>query len=161
MLQVSTVVIEMLRGKEETFTVFLNLPFGCPADTQDCYLQYILYDEEDTYNCYDSTIAVVGSDTCGGKVEGATQGTIGQVTTTATYTNITITTKNNRWYRLRSYFSLVLKLVAVGNSKLIWNTPSTRITVSKKTLIPLHNTCRSEIRLYGNEYLQLLKHKPD
>lgn len=129
-VEVSMNSITMMRGKQATFTVILNVPFGCPTHSPECFLRFVLYDENDWYNCYDSTIAVVSSDTCGGKVEGATQGTIGHVTTMATsITNITITTTNNRWYRLRWYFSLVLKLSAVGNDKLLWNTPSTSITV--------------------------------
>ncbi|XP_053404098.1 sushi, von Willebrand factor type A, EGF and pentraxin domain-containing protein 1-like [Mercenaria mercenaria] len=126
---VSTNDISMTRGKEVTFTVFLNVPFGCPTGSQGCFLRFVVYDPYDSYSCYDSSIAAIHSDTCGGKVEGATEGTIGHVTSMSTITNITITTKNNRWYRLRWYFPLVLKLVAVGNAKPFWNTPSTSITV--------------------------------
>ncbi|XP_053403087.1 uncharacterized protein LOC128558234 [Mercenaria mercenaria] len=126
---VSTNYITMTRGKEVTFTVFLNVPFGCPAGSQGCFLRFVVYDPYDSYSCYDSSIAAIHSDTCGGKVDGATEGTIGHVTSTSTITNITITTKNNRWYRLRRYFSLVLKFAAVGNSKPFWNNPSSSITV--------------------------------
>jgi hypothetical protein len=119
----------MMRGKEATFTVYLNFPFGCSTDTPECALRFIVYDPNDSYHCYDSSIAVIHSDTCGGKVDGATPATLTHVSTANTFTNITITTKNNRWYRLRWRFSLVLKLAAVGNSKALWNSPSTSVSV--------------------------------
>ncbi|XP_053403088.1 uncharacterized protein LOC123543596 [Mercenaria mercenaria] len=164
--------ISMTRGKEVTFTVFLNVPFGCPAGSQDCFLRFVVYDPYDSYRCYDSSIAVIHSDTCGGKLDGAMQGTIGHVTSKSTITNITITTKNNRWYRLRRYFRLVLKLAAVGNSKPFWNTPSASITVRVyENYYTRYRGCYSFVdpyiytfdrRWYSNQLLEefvLLRHK--
>ncbi|XP_060553958.1 uncharacterized protein LOC132715005 isoform X4 [Ruditapes philippinarum] len=171
-LQISTNSITMMRGKEATFTVYLNFPFGCSTDTPECALRFIVYDPNDSYHCYDSSIAVIHSDTCGGKVDGATPATLSHVSTANTFTNITITTKNNRWYRLRWRFSLVLKLAAVGNSKALWNSPSTSVSVTvTENYYARYRGCYSFVdpyiytfdrRWYSNQLLEefvLYRHK--
>ncbi|KAL4219880.1 hypothetical protein ACF0H5_020291 [Mactra antiquata] len=118
-IQLSTTSIFMMRGETYTFSVFLNVPFGCPLNADTCVLSFLVHDPEDNYDCRDSTIAVVHEDTSGGKLMIDT--TAGVSSFTSTVINITITTKNNRYYRLRTYFKPIIMMSATGNTKWVWN----------------------------------------
>lgn len=108
------------------FSIIMNIPFGCPLSISECCLRFLVNDPHDSHDCYDSTLAVIGSDTSGGKI---CMNRTSPASFT-TITNITITTKNNRYYRLKSAFDPAVNLVAHGNSKSIWNLKLTDLRVS-------------------------------
>ncbi|KAH3800058.1 hypothetical protein DPMN_153683 [Dreissena polymorpha] len=104
-MTISSTSLTFPRGQSASLTVTLYVPFGCGTHSGDCRLQYLLHDPSDSYDCMDSTIAVLHSDTCGGRIEGSTETDMETFALTKHETTITIVAKNNNKYVLKSYFS--------------------------------------------------------
>ncbi|KAH3700504.1 uncharacterized protein LOC127859566 [Dreissena polymorpha] len=128
-MKISSRSLTFTRGQSASFTVTLYVPFGCGTHSEDCRLQYLLYDPSDLYDCIDSTIAVLHSDTCGGRIKGSTKTDIETFSLTKHETTITIVAKNNNKYKLKSQFQLKLQTFSDDNLKNLWQGFTTTIAV--------------------------------
>lgn len=115
----------------------MRLPFGCKSGSTECHLDFELFDPDDRYNCYDSSIAAIHSNTCGGRIEGSTSLSNKLVNIESHVTNITVTTKTNNRYYMRNEFTVELRTNAVGNTKDFWKFFKTTIKVSDYSLLIL------------------------
>ncbi|WAR01759.1 VWDE-like protein [Mya arenaria] len=96
LFEASTTNLLFNRGRTATFSVIQNVPFGCGSSNHsDCFLQYIVYDPDDSYDCTDSTLAILHSDTCGGRIDGITQGDINTNVWHKQVTTITVHIQEN------------------------------------------------------------------
>ncbi|XP_052799086.1 uncharacterized protein LOC128230682 [Mya arenaria] len=130
LFEVSTTNLLFNRGRTATFSVIQNVPFGCGSKNRvQCSLQYIVYDPVDSYDCTDATLAVLHSDTCGGRIDGVTVDGRRTIVWTKQVVNITVVVKNNDQYKLKNRFSLTLKTIPTGNAKPFWTGMSTGIEV--------------------------------
>ena len=124
--QISTNYVSFQRGQSASLTVTLNLPFGCPIGTLECHLNFELNDPYDSYRCYDTSIAAIHSNTCGGQIQGAAS----SVVSGSSWTNITLTSVINDRYYMRNNFHMQIRTHAVGNTNAFWEIFATDLNVS-------------------------------
>ncbi|KAH3853836.1 hypothetical protein DPMN_096371 [Dreissena polymorpha] len=101
------------RGGETIFYFTVNLPLLCD-DNEDCYLEFRLFDETDSYNCEDATVAVKSKQTCGNRFQGEKKGRSRRALQNSYHGSMRLTTKNNKKYKLRDSFTLTMKIEAFG-----------------------------------------------
>ena len=75
-----------------------------------------LFDPNDTYDCADSTVAFKADNDCGGKV----QATNTIPASTGNDNTVTLTTKNNVDYGLKTYFELRAMVIFHGAGRTTW-----------------------------------------
>ncbi|XP_052271710.1 uncharacterized protein LOC127872419 [Dreissena polymorpha] len=107
------------RGGETIFYFTVNLPLLCD-DNEDCYLEFRLFDETDSYNCEDATVAVKSKQTCGNRFQGEKKGRSRRALQNSYHGSMRLTTKNNKKYKLRDSFTLTMKIEAFGEVDSFW-----------------------------------------
>lgn len=129
--QISSTDVSFNRGETATITLTSRIPFGCPSSVPECKLQFEVFDPDDNYRCWYSSVALVHSNTCGDVIIGNNQPTSKHIVSRNYVLNITLTTIANERYYQRNYYGLNLKTHATGNSKSVWNSFNSALTVCK------------------------------
>ncbi|XP_052245778.1 uncharacterized protein LOC127854763 [Dreissena polymorpha] len=145
-MTISATSLTFPRGQSASFTVTLYVPFGCGTHSGNCRLQYLVHDQSDSYDCMGSTIAVLHSDTCGGRITGSTKNDMETFVLTKHETTITIVAKNNNKYDLTRDFQLTLQTYSDDNQKKLWQGFATTIEVHVTDGNSIHNSpCYSHV----------------
>ncbi|KAH3690602.1 hypothetical protein DPMN_191931 [Dreissena polymorpha] len=110
--------MSMARGGVVDFHFTMNLPVVC-LDGKPCNIEVKVIDENDDYQCQDSTLAVINERTCGDFINGIEL--FRNIDTFQKERNMTLTTKNNNKYSLRDAFAMTVFIGSKGVVEPFWN----------------------------------------
>ncbi|XP_052782916.1 LOW QUALITY PROTEIN: uncharacterized protein LOC128219136 [Mya arenaria] len=110
--------ISIPRGAHTILDVIVNLPLLC-EDGKPCHLEIKVVDEDDSYDCSDSTLAIKHMQTCGDIIDGIRDPS--ELNTFNGARELALTTIKNNKYSLKDAFSLTLMTSMSGSIDSFWD----------------------------------------